>query len=252
MIIRNKQERQVLMEGGRRLANILEELKKHALPGRSGEFFEKMAIDLTAKYEARPAFLGYEGFPAALCFSVNSCIVHGVADSTVLKEGDIVSFDFGIEYPAKDGFFTDAAITVPVGKAGKDLKRLIQVTNDALGAGIAVAQPGETTGSIGQAVESVVLKHGFGLVRQLVGHGVDKSVHEGPQVPNFGVVGKGEALVEGMVIAIEPMVTLGNGRVALGPDGFSYVSADGAWGAHAEHTVIITQGGPQVITRYQP
>lgn len=248
MTVTNQEERAVLIEGGRRLALILDALRRAVRPGRSGIFFDALARELAATYEARPSFLGYDKFPAALCVSVNDVVVHGLPTNEPLRDGDVVSFDFGIEYPKSGGLFTDSAATVGVGPVKPEARRLMAVTKAALSAGLKQVKPGARLGDVGAAIEAVIDSAGFGLVRQLVGHGVGRAVHEKPQVPNFGKPGQGELITEGMVLAIEPMVTLGNGRVKLGPDGFSYVSADHTVSAHAEHTVIVTARGPLIIT----
>lgn len=249
MIARTREEEKVLREGGRRLGLILKALQAAVAPGRSGLFFETLARELAKKYEVRPAFLGHQKFPAALCVSVNEVVVHGVPNETPLQAGDLVSFDFGVQYPAKTGLFTDAALTVGVGLIEPAKHRLLEVTQTALKNGLKKARAGWRLGDISSAIEQTVTAAGLGLVRQLVGHGVGAAVHEPPQVPNFGRAGQGETLADGLVLAVEPMVTLGSGQVKLAPDGFAYVSADGAVSAHAEHTVIITPRGAEILTQ---
>ena len=196
---------------------------------------------------AKPAFKGYHGFPCVLCTSVNSEVVHGIpSPKRVLKEGDIVSVDCGA---VVDGFFGDAAITVPVGeKIAPDTARLLRVTEASLHAAIDVVKPGATLGDVGAAVQGVVEAEGFSIVRDFVGHGIGAHMHEDPQVPNFGEAGHGMKLRAGMVIAIEPMVNAGKPEVRVLRDGWTAVTDDGSMSAHFEHTVAVTATGAKVLT----
>jgi len=196
---------------------------------------------------AKAAFKGYHGFPCVLCTSVNSEVVHGIPSSKrVLKDGDIVSVDFGV---VVDGYYGDAAITVPVGeKIDPKTARLLEVTERSLHAGIAAVRPGATLGDVGAAVQGVVEAEGFSVVRDFVGHGIGVHMHEDPQVPNFGQAGRGMKLKTGMVIAIEPMVNAGGPDVQVLGDGWTAVAKDGSMSAHFEHTVAVTATGARVLT----
>jgi methionyl aminopeptidase len=194
----------------------------------------------------KPAFLGYSGYPAVLCASVNNEVVHGIPNpKRVLKDGDIVSLDFGVFV---DGWCGDSAITVAVGKVNPATDRLLKVTEASLHAGIAAVKPGATLGDVGSAVQKVVEAEGFSVVRDFVGHGIGTHMHEDPQVPNYGVPGKGMKLRAGMVIAIEPMVNAGKPEVMVLGDGWTAVTADGSMSAHFEHTVAVTATGARVLT----
>lgn len=252
--IKKPEEIAALREGGRILASILERLAKKVAPGVSTQDLEDEARAEISRAGARPSFLHYKPygakrpFPAVLCVSVNDAIVHGIPNEagTILQEGDIVSLDLGLVYKK---MFTDMAVTVPVGKVDATGLRLIKTTEEALRAGIAAAEGGKTVGDIGEAIESFVRGSGFGIVRELSGHGVGYSVHEDPYVPNYGTKGQGAKLRPGMVIAIEPMLTEGGEAMKLDRDGYTYRTKDGKRAAHAECTVLITEGKPEVLTR---
>lgn len=208
--------------------------------------------DLDAFAEARireaggtPAFKGYHGFPATLCTSVNDEVIHGIPGPRALRGGDVVSIDLGA---VLDGFYGDAAITVPVGPVPEDAAELLRVTEEALYLGIEQARVGNRVSDIGHAVQRHVEAHGFSVVREFVGHGVGKALHEEPQVPNFGPAGRGPRLAEGMTLAIEPMVAMGRGAVKVLGDGWTAVTKDGSLSAHFEHTVGITEAGPVILT----
>lgn len=242
-----------MREGGKRHAEILREVAKIVRPGISTKDLDDLAYKLVIEGGDKPAFLNYtpEGvsypYPATLCVSINDEIVHGIPNKKVfLQEGDIVSLDLGLIHK---GLITDGAITVPVGKIGKDAKELLRVTKKALEIAVAAAKPGNRVGDIGYAVESFVKPLGYGIVKILSGHGVGYSVHEDPYVPNFGRKGTGEKLVPGMVIAIEPMINLGTGEVYVTDDEYTYITADGKISAHFEHTVAITEKGPIILTK---
>ena len=255
MIARNETDIEILREGGRRLARHVRTLASKVAPGISSAELEAKAREMVAKDGDEMAFLGYkgrkdkEGFPSGLCVSVNDVIVHSPAgqNGRVIEDGDVVCIDFGIRHR---GLFTDHAITVIAGVArGSEDERLLRGTKEALAAGIASARVGGNTGDIGHAVEEIAKNHRFGFPRNLSGHGVGLKVHEEPHVPNFGEPGTGEKLVEGMVIAIEPMMTLGSGELYIDADGHSYRTKDGSRTAHFEHTVLITKDGPEILTR---
>ncbi len=240
-----------LAEGGAILRRVLEDIVARAIPGATGAELDAEAERRLRAAGAEPSFKGYaskgeKAFPSSLCVSVNSAIVHGPPTNTTFRDGDVVGLDLGAKY---QGLFTDAATTVVVGKGTAEAERLIAVTRDALRAGIAAARPGATTGDIGAAVQRVVEAAGFGVVRDLTGHGVGYAVHEPPRIPNFGTPGSGERLVEGMVIAIEPMVIASrNHAVKIASDGWTVIAADPVLTAHEEHTVAVTSKGARVLT----
>ena len=255
MIAKTKEEIAILREGGKRLARHVRMLSEMVVPGVSSAELEAKAREMVAADGDEMAFLGYkgkrdkEGFPSGLCVSVNDVIVHSPAgqNGSIFKEGDVVCLDFGIRH---GGLYTDHAVTVIAGDAASpNDEELLRGTKEALAVGIAAARVGNTTGDIGCAVEEVAKKYNFGFPRNLSGHGVGKEVHEEPHVPNFGEPGKGVPLVENMVIAIEPMMTLGSGELYVDADGHSYRTKDGSRTAHFEHTVLITKNGPEILTQ---
>jgi methionyl aminopeptidase len=226
--------------------HILDELARAAVPGVTTLELDRLAAARTRERGATPAFLGYHGYPASLCISVNDEVVHGIPSARrVLREGDVVGLDFGV---VKDGFYGDAARTVAVGAALPVALRLLEVTCDALLAGVAAAVPGGYVGDIGAAVQAHVEARGFSVVREFVGHGIGRRLHEPPHVPNFGEPGSGERLRPGTVLAIEPMVNAGGFHVATTEDGWTAVTLDGSLSAHFEHTVAVTEVGPRVLT----
>lgn len=257
MIVRTKQERIMLREGGRHLGRILQELGKAARPGFVIKELDAMAERLIIECGGRPVFKGYKPhhaatpYPGTLCISVNNEVVHGLPTRNVaLYNGDIVGLDLGMQWPAKDGLCTDAAITVGVGKIKKDVRQLLETTKRALDAGIAAAAVGSRVSDISRAVQEIVEGDGYGIVRDLTGHGVGRAIHEDPQVPNFyDPRNMDTELLNGMVIAIEPMVNAGSWRVKVLPDGWTIVTADGSLSAHFEHTVLITKEATEIITR---
>ena len=252
-MITRKTDREIelLAEGGAILARVLGDLAKHTKVGMTGKQLDAMAQEMLLVQGTTPSFLGYSAgghppFPAALCVSVNEVVVHGLPSDRPFKDGDVVKLDLGLVYK---GMYLDSAHTFMVGDATDETRQLVDVTKKALELGIAAAQAGHTTGHIGQAVQEFVEGHGFGVVRQLVGHGVGYAVHEEPSVPNFGKAGKGARLEAGMVIAIEPMVTAGNPAVVTAEDGWSVKTASGKLAAHEEHTIAITNDGPKILTK---
>lgn len=245
MIVKTKRELEKLKKAGTILNYILKEVAKKAKAGVKTVDLDKYAEKLIFSMNAKPSFKGYHNFPAALCVSVNDENVHGLPGERKLKEGDIVSLDLGLSY---DGMFVDSAVTLPVGKIPAKAKKIIDAARVALKIGILAAKSRARTGDIGFAIEKYVKSQGFNVVRQLAGHGVGYAVHEAPLVPNFGQKGKGEILKEGMVLAIEPMVTEGDWRLELADDGFTYKTADGKLSSHFEHTVVITKTGAVVLT----
>lgn len=256
MIARTQQEKDTLREGGKRLATILQSLKAMVVPGISTQELEDEARRLVEEYGDKPAFLGYrpEGarrpYPAALCVSVNDAIVHGIPNeaSLVLQEGDVVTLDMGLIHGE---LITDAAVSVLVGGGDADTKTLLQAAHEALDAGIAAARVGNTLGDIGHAIERVGTRYTLGSPQELGGHSVGKAVHEEPFVPNFGDAGAGPILKEGMVLAIEPMFMLGRSAIRLDADGYTYRTKDGSKAVHVEHTVLLTNEGPEILTKAQ-
>jgi methionyl aminopeptidase len=237
-----------MAQGGRILGAALAKLRETVRPGVSTADLDAVAETFIRDHEgAVPAFKGLYGFPGSICTSINDEIVHGIPSrKRVLKEGDIISIDVGVGYK---GFFTDSAITVPVGSTDAKTGKLLEVTEKALEAGIAVAKVGNHIGDIGAAVQQVVESAGFSVVRDLVGHGIGVEFHEEPQVPNYGKPKRREKLVPGLTLAIEPMVNAGGPATRTLQDRWTIVTADGSRSAHFEHTVAVTEEGPKVLTR---
>lgn len=242
--LKNLQEIKILKEGGKLLAAIMAEISSQVKPGVTTGSLNIEAERLIRKAGASPAFLKYLGFPASLCVSVNEVIVHGVPGFYVLKEGDIVSLDLGIRYKE---LITDMAVTLPVGEISEKAQKLITVTGEALWLAIDQALPGNSIGDIGFAIQNYVASQGFNVIKDLVGHGVGYEVHEEPEIFNFGERGVGPELKEGMVLAIEPMVSAGDWHIKQLKDG-SFVTRDGSLAAHFEHTVAITKSGAEILT----
>ncbi len=246
IILKSRQEIEKMRKSNAIVAAILEELRKKIRPGVKTIELDRLSEELALKKGARPAFKGYRGYPYSLCTSVNSEVVHGMPSERELAEGDIISLDFGI---LNDGYYGDAAITVPVGAITSGAKRLLQVTEEALYRGIVEVKAGNRIGDISAAIQGHVEAEGYSVVRDLVGHGIGKSLHEDPQVPNYGSGGRGIELKPGMVFAIEPMVNEGTYRVDVLQDGWTVVTADGRLSAHFEHSVAITENGPVILSR---
>ena len=244
--IKTEKEIQTMREGGKILAEILKKLEKAVKPGITTNDLEKLADELILSYGVESSFLGFDGYPNILCTSLNDEVVHGVPSGRVLKEGDLLKIDMGVLHR---GFHTDSATTVLVGNKEDSVKRnLIQTTKEALEIGISKAKVGNTLGDIGVAIQKHVEDKGFNVIRDLVGHGIGRELHEPPQVLNYGKAGTGEKLVSGMVIAIEPMVVTGKWQIKNGKDGYAFVTKDGGLSAHFEHTVAITNDGPVPLT----
>jgi methionyl aminopeptidase len=227
--------------------DVLDILEQAAAPGMSTWDLDQIAAKRLKQLKADSAFLGYRGYPAVLCASVNEVVVHGIPrKDVVLKDGDILSIDFGA---FKDGWCGDSARTIPIGKVTPEAKRLMDATRRSLDAAIAQCVPGNRLGDIGHAVQALVEAEGYSVVRQFVGHGIGRQMHEAPHVPNYGEAGKGTRLSVGLVVAIEPMVNLGGPDVAIEDDGWTAVTKDGSLSAHFEHSVAITEDGPFVLSR---
>ncbi len=248
MILRKSRgELETMHQAGIIVWDVLNELRQQVQPGITTLDLENFAARRTAERGARPAFKGYRGYPCVLCASVNQEVVHGIPSAShKLKEGDIISLDFGAEYK---GYYADAAVTVPVGGIGPEVEKLVRVTRESLDRAIEKVRPGNRLGDISWAVQEWVEKHGFAIVREFVGHGIGTRMHEEPNVPNFGHAGTGPRLEEGMVFAIEPMVNAGGPGVKVLEDRWTAVTADGSYSAHFEHTVAVTADGPWILTR---
>lgn len=247
ILIKSPAEIEKMRISGKALRQVHDAIAPFVKPGATTMDFENAAVRKIEELGAIAAFKGYHGYPAALCTSVNNEVVHGIPnDKRVLNEGDIVSIDCGVII---DGFYSDAAVTYPVGKVSPETQKLLDVTNASLEAAIQQCQVGGRLFDISAAVQEMCEAEGFGVVRDFVGHGIGKSMHEDPQVPNFGAAGKGPRLKAGMVLAIEPMINAGGPEVRVLKDGWTAVTVDGSYSAHFEHTVAITKDGPRVLTR---
>jgi len=243
--LKSPQEIEKIRKSSRLVARALKYLKAFIREGITTEELDRLAEEYIKRHGGIPAFKGYRGYPRSLCVSVNEEVVHGIPGKRRLKEGDIVSLDLGV---LMDGYYGDAAITVPVGKVSELAKKLIKVTEEALYRGIEMARPGNRLSDISHAIQTHVEKAGFSVVREFVGHGIGKQLHEEPQVPNFGPPNRGPRLEPGMVLAIEPMVNTGTWEVRILPNGWTVVTADGGLSAHFEHTVAITDNGPEILS----
>ena len=238
--IKTEKEIEIMKEGGRILAEILKKLSEAVKPGITTNKLEELA-------GVESSFLGFDGYPNILCTSLNDEVVHGIPSDRVLKEGDLLKIDMGVLYK---GFHTDSATTLVVGGRGDNIKnKLIQTTRESLEIGISKAKAGNTLGDIGAAIQKHIEDKGFNVIRDLVGHGIGRELHEPPQVLNYGKAGQGEKLIAGMVIAIEPMVVTGKWTIKNGKDGYAFVTKDGGLAAHFEHTIAITNEGPFVLTK---
>jgi len=246
--LKSPREIQIMARAGKIVGATLELVRNAVKPGVSTEELDALAEKFIRSHSgATPSFKGLYGFPKTLCVSINEEIVHGIPSTRrILREGSIVSVDVGVHL---DGFHADAAITVPVGEIGPEARRLLEVTQAALAAGIEEARLGNHVGDIGHAVQSVAEAAGFGVVRELVGHGVGQRMHEDPQVPNHGQPHRGPRLQAGMTLAIEPMITAGDYSTRTLDDKWTVVTADGSLAAHFEHTVAITKDGPRILTK---
>lgn len=244
--LKSPQEIERMRQAGRVVAGLLEHLKSIIRPGMTTRQLDEAALKFIKQAGAKPAFLGYRGFPGTICVSINEEVVHGIPGLRRILEGDVVSMDAGA---IVDGWYSDAAITVAIGQAPQSTVRLIETTKAAVEAGIAQMVVGNRVSDISHAVQSAIEPAGFGIVRDFVGHGIGRALHEDPPVPNFGEPGSGPRLKAGMVLAIEPMVTMGNFEVEVLGDGWTAVTKDRSLAAHFEHTVAITDNGAEVLTR---
>ena len=243
--LRTEDEVDLIRTSARLVGLCLDHLETLVQPGVSTLDLDRAAEEFVRDHKATPAFLGYRGYPATLCVSVNEVVVHGIPDGRVLKDGDIVGCDMGV---VVDGYYGDSARTFPVGTIKPEAQKLLDVTREAMHKGIAQAVVGNRIGDIGHAVQSHVEAHGFSVVRDLVGHGIGRQLHEEPQVPNYGRPGKGLKLELGQVLAIEPMVNLGRADVVTQGDGWTVVTRDGRWSAHFEHTIAVGREAPEILS----
>lgn len=243
--IKTKAELKIMQQAGSIAGEVLQRLRTELRPGITTGKLDALAEQLILDRGGKPAFKGYRGFPASICTSVNEQVVHGIPGDRVLDEGDIISIDVGVIY---DGFYADHAVTLPVGAVDAETQRLLTVTEAALMAGIAAALPGGRLTDIGHAIETVALQAGMGVVRDYVGHGIGREMHEEPAVPNYGPPGRGPQLAPGMALAIEPMLNIGGPEVDLAADRWTVVTRDGSRSAHFEHTVAVTDGEPMILT----
>lgn len=244
--IKSPAEIDILRKAGKILASIIRELQSSLTIGMTTKAVDLMAAEIIAKHGVRSAFKGYRGFPANACISVNESVVHGIGNQRAIRDGDIVSLDLGIIY---EEYYSDTALTVPVGKVAPQVQKLLQVAEDSLYKGIEQARPGNRLSDISYAVQSYVELHGFSVVRDFVGHGIGRQLHEDPEIPNYGPPGQGPVLQEGMVLAIEPMVNMGTHHTRILNDGWTVVTQDGLPSAHFEHCVAVTAKGPEILTR---
>jgi methionyl aminopeptidase len=245
--IKSPREVEIMAAAGTIAADALQLVARHVQPGVSTEALDDLAEDFIRSHPgAVPSFKGLYGFPKSLCTSLNEEVVHGIPSrKRVLRDGDILSVDCGV---CLEGLHADSALTVPVGAVADDVRRLLEVTQEALEAGITQARLGNHTGDIGHAIQRVAEGAGFSVIRELVGHGVGTSMHEEPQVPNYGKPKRGTRLLRGMTIAIEPMIALGRPEIRTLDDKWTVVTRDGTWSAHFEHTVMIDEPGPRTLT----
>ncbi len=245
IVVKSRRELDIMRRAGALVGRCLGELRAEVRPGLTTGRLDELAEDLILRCGGRPAFKGYRGFPASICTSINEQVVHGIPGSRVLQEGDIISVDLGV---IVDGFYGDAAITVPVGQADAEVLELLEVASGSLQAAIDSVRPGARLGDVSNAVQVYAESRGFSVVRDYCGHGIGRSMHEAPEIPNYGPAGLGPMLKPGMTLAIEPMVNLGGHEVSLDLDGWTVVTADGSRSAHFEHTVAVTEDGSEVFT----
>ena len=249
IVCRSQAEIDKLRTVNQLVGRILSELRQLAAPGLTTLDIDRLAEERVRAAGAEPAFKGYHGFPATICASVNEQVVHGIPSDRKLVEGDILSIDMGAKL---DGYYGDSAVTVAIGKVAPEAARLLRVTEESLFRGIEAVKPGGRVTDIGAAVQAHVEANGFSIVRDFVGHGIGTSLHEEPQIANYGPGGRGPRLSDGMVLAIEPMVNAGKAAVKVLSDGWTAVSRDGSLSAHFEHTVVVTPDGCEVLTRLTP
>jgi methionyl aminopeptidase len=246
ILLKSLQEIAKMEVANRIVAEVLEGVKEKVRPGVETQELDELAEEMCRQKKVKPAFKGYRGYPRSICISVNEEVVHGIPGSRRLNAGDLVSLDFGVKY---DGYYGDAAITLPVGEIDPKARALMEATERSLYAGISQVKAGHHLSDISHAVQDVVEGAGFGIVRDFVGHGIGRSLHEDPQIPNFGPPGRGPVLQVGMTMAIEPMTSLGSWRVKILQDGWTAVTQDGSYAAHFEHSVALTENGVLILSR---
>lgn len=246
IVVKSPTEIDKMRTAGRMVAEILQMIRERVKPGVTTAELDDLAENQCRKWNVKPAFKGYGGFPYTICASPNDRVVHGFPNNEPLIEGDILSVDFGL---IKDGFHGDSAMTIAVGEIDVGTQQLMSVTQDSLARGIAMARPGGHLSDISHAVQTRVEKDGFSVVREFVGHGIGRQLHEDPQIPNYGQAGRGPLLKVGMTLAIEPMVNAGLAGVRILDDGWTAVTIDGLRSAHFEHTIAITEHGPEILTQ---
>ena len=246
IILKSPQEIEVMRRSNAIVFEVLQVLAENAKEGATTLDLDRLSEEICRKRKAKPAFKGYRGYPYSLCASVNEQVVHGFPNKKTLKEGDILSMDFGV---LLEGFYGDAAVTVPIGEISKKARELLEATEESLYAGIEAAREGNRLSDISHAVQSLVESRNFSIVRSFVGHGIGRDLHEEPQVPNFGAPGRGVRLRAGMVIAIEPMVNEGTYEVEILDDGWTAVTKDRKLSAHFEHSIAITKNGPRILSK---
>ncbi len=247
VILKRPEQIEKARASNRIVAEVLQTIKDKLKPGMTTRDLDRIAEALVAKRGGKPAFKGYRGYPYSLCTSVNQEVVHGMPSDRVLVEGDIIGIDFGV---CLQGYYGDAAVTLPVGRVSDEARRLIQVTEASLYAAIENTREGNRLGDVSAAVQKTVESAGFSVVRDFVGHGIGEGLHEDPQIPNFGKAGRGIELKAGMIFAIEPMVNAGRYAVRILEDGWTVVTEDGSLSAHFEHSVAITDNGPDILSRW--
>lgn len=245
VIIKSSRELDLMRRAGKATAVVLEKLAKSVRAGMKTSELDEIANEEAKKIGGKPSFKGYNGFPSSVCVSINNEIVHGIPGEKVIQEGDIVSLDFGLKM---GGFQGDTAVTVGVGKMAPEALKLIEVTRNALQAGIDMAKSGNRLGDISAAIQEHVESRGYAVIREYTGHGIGRDMHEDPQIPNFGRAGTGLLLKKGMTLAIEPMVTSGGWLTRVGSDHWVVYTADGSMAAHFEHTIAINDGGAEILT----
>ncbi len=244
--VKTADEITAIRESGRMLATVLQLIERKIQVGMTGIDIDKLAINELKSLGGMPAFLGYGGFPNTICISVNDAVVHGIPDNKPFASGDVIGFDYGVIY---DGMITDAARTFVVGEATIEIEKLVKTTQRSLDDALNIVANGRTIGDVSAAAQNALDAGGYGIVRDLVGHGVGHHVHEGPEIPNYGVAGTGPMMKTGMTLAIEPMATLGDYHVVLDPDGWTVRTRDGSIAAHFEDTVLVTEDSCEILTR---
>lgn len=247
--VRRTEELAAMRRAGRVVAEMHEVIRAAAAPGVTTRQLDDLGRAVLVRRGARSNFLGYHGYPAVICTSVNSCVIHGIPDDRPLADGDLLSVDCGA---IVDGWHGDAAFSMGIGAVAPQARALIDAADQALAAAVAAMVAGGRLGDVGYAVETVAARHGFDVIRDYCGHGIGRAMHEEPDVPNWGRPGKGPRLRAGNVLAIEPMVIAGDDETDVLDDGWGVVTADGAWAAHTEHTVLVTDGEPEILTRLGP